>query len=405
MGVSLTAKPHSVVRGGKGLTMNRFKRNLYSVEAIVFRNRHHRYITSDDGTLFYGQYRTKILPQDLPEWYVYGRYYKRFGYLSTKGITDLLYVPCKVTNHFLKDDALYISYSGKIMKNPEPPKSNIYHFAYIGYDETVWGSEIISTLKGARLYSGYDISGIIEQIKEKKAWLINEYPDEFGPDRWEFDVDECFSQPLENRIPPKLFAISLDDHFRPSFSSFPKRYYGTLQQIQAVVEALNYDKHKGTVDAFHRYMNGECDVTHIIAYKELRLLEPVTHIKDAYLYLIDRTWDFKNVWGSTYKMQVHSAHMNAVLIIDGDRYIRCICPDMEGLSYSSEVDNYTTWHPINSFWGHPGILAYKETERPKVICNLYLPEREYDDVKQAVAELNTADPILDVVCEDIFGDG
>ena len=64
---------------------------------------------------------------------------------------------------------------------------------YTGYKERVWSNAIISTLKGARRYSDYDITGIIQQIKEKKDWLISRYPDEFGPHRWRFDIDECFA--------------------------------------------------------------------------------------------------------------------------------------------------------------------------------------------------------------------
>ena len=38
---------------------------------------------------------TKIKAKDLPEWYVHGRFYKRFGYLSSKGVVDLHYIPNK----------------------------------------------------------------------------------------------------------------------------------------------------------------------------------------------------------------------------------------------------------------------------------------------------------------------
>jgi hypothetical protein len=151
-----------------------------------------RYIESADGTLFSGRYKTKILPQDLPDWYIYGRYYKCWGYLSTKGITDLLYIPNKFSNHFLKDDCLYVAYGGKI--KAEAPKDNSYYEQYSGFDERVWGNEIISILKGAQRYSAYDISGFIQQLKDKKDWLVREYPYEFGPDKWNFDVEKCFAE-------------------------------------------------------------------------------------------------------------------------------------------------------------------------------------------------------------------
>ena len=89
---------------------NRFKNTLYTIEDIKFIDGQHSYVRNDDGTLFSGPYRTKIKPEDLPEWYMYGRYYKRFGYMSTKGITDMVYIPSRYSNHYLKDDCLLISY-------------------------------------------------------------------------------------------------------------------------------------------------------------------------------------------------------------------------------------------------------------------------------------------------------
>lgn len=171
---------------------NRFKNTLYTIEDLKFLNRRWQYVRNEDGTLFSGPYRTKIKPEDLPVWYVYGRYYKRFGYMSTKGITDLLYIPNRFSKHYLKDDCLLISYGGKIREAVIPEGGTISE-RYAGWDERVWGSEIVTILKGARTYSDYDIEPFIEKLKWKKEWLQKEYPDEFGPDRWNIDVDQMFS--------------------------------------------------------------------------------------------------------------------------------------------------------------------------------------------------------------------
>ena len=102
-----------------------------------------------------------------------------------------MYIPNKFSNHFLKDDFLYIAYSGKI-KEAESSSSIFLHSKCSGFDEIVWGKEIIRILKGVQLYSSFDISGIVQQLKEKRKWLIREYPNEFGKDKWEFDVDIYF---------------------------------------------------------------------------------------------------------------------------------------------------------------------------------------------------------------------
>jgi len=172
---------------------NRFRNTLYTIQDLKIRDGHLRYVQNEDGTLFSGVYKTKIKPEDLPEWYLYGRYYKRFGYMSTKGITDLLYIPNRFSNHFLKDDYLLISYTGTI-REVENPSGKLIMERYEGWDERVWGSEIITILKGARKYSGYDIRPIITKLKWKKGWLQSKYPEEFGPEKWNVDVDRLFAE-------------------------------------------------------------------------------------------------------------------------------------------------------------------------------------------------------------------
>ena len=103
--------------------MTRFKNNLYTIERRVWKNHELCLIQNEDFTLFSGHHKTKIVEEDLPEWYVFGRYYKMWGFLSTKGITDLRYIPNMWVNHFLKDDCLLISYGGKIEEKAEDKKT------------------------------------------------------------------------------------------------------------------------------------------------------------------------------------------------------------------------------------------------------------------------------------------
>ena len=158
--------------------MKRIRSNLYTCTANK-----NGYLYAKD------KYPTKIKPSDLPEWFVYGRYYKFNGYMCSKGVVDLKYVPSKNTNHFLKDDYLMVSYSEKI--TPIPNSEAAYE-KYCGYDERIYGASILPFLKAARKYSGYDISGIIKQLEEKTVWLSKEYPSEFGD--FKFDAAEYFAE-------------------------------------------------------------------------------------------------------------------------------------------------------------------------------------------------------------------
>ena len=182
-----------MIKGEFCMAKKKFNSHLYFAEKMVWRDHQRWYIKPEDGTLYSGCYPTKIKPEDLPDWYIFGRYYKRWGYMSTKGIADLLYCPSKFSNHFLKDDCLYISYKDKISENPDV---NDWE-RYIGWDERVWGSEIIDILKGAQQFSNYDIASFIEQLKEKVEWLKKEYPEEFLVRNWHYDVEKDFAVPLK----------------------------------------------------------------------------------------------------------------------------------------------------------------------------------------------------------------
>ena len=149
--------------------VSRFKNTLYQSQRIVNRNHRLMRIKNEDGTLFSGCYKTKILAEDLPEWYIEGQFYKCHGYLSVKGITDLIYLLNMFMNHFLADDFLLIAYGGEITENSDDEKMNKLD-KFQGYDRMVWGGEIRRVMKGVRQYSNYDISNLIEQIKAKQWW-------------------------------------------------------------------------------------------------------------------------------------------------------------------------------------------------------------------------------------------
>ena len=134
---------------------------------------HYKKTDPDGYLLSQGRYRTKIRPEDLPEWYVYGYFYKRHGYLSAKGIKYLVYRPQKHWNHMLKDDFLFISYDLPITHTDYSLDS------FKGYDELIYGGIIIQFLLAAEKYSGYDISGIKAQIEDKRLWFKENYPEDY----------------------------------------------------------------------------------------------------------------------------------------------------------------------------------------------------------------------------------
>lgn len=168
---------------------SRFIKNIYFVEKIAKVNEQIQYIKSNDDTLFSGWHKTKIKANDLPEWYIFGRFYNCHGYMSTKGIQDMIYVPNLYSDNFLKEDFLFISYSGQIEKVSD---STPAWERYKGYDEYVTGSYIISILRGARAYSDYDITEIKEQMRQHRQYLCSIFPEQAEKKGWYRPIDDFF---------------------------------------------------------------------------------------------------------------------------------------------------------------------------------------------------------------------
>ena len=120
------------------------------------------------GFLFaQGKYRTKILPADLPEYFVYGYIYKRHGYISAKDIKHILYIPnYTLENHLHKYDMLYISYESKI----EPYQTEMEFTLYKGYDHVMDGSLIVEFVNAVEKYSDCSVCDIKQELKRKQAW-------------------------------------------------------------------------------------------------------------------------------------------------------------------------------------------------------------------------------------------
>lgn len=148
--------------------MKKFNSVSYYDEKYVFKNRKYIKVKSTDGYLFTKDgYRTKIKPEDLPEWYVYGYFHKCYCYLSAKGVVDIAYYP-NYNNHIHKDDVVLISYNKKI-------KRAKYAIYCDGFDEFVDYDE--KYILAVEKYSGLDLSDIKKAALEKEKWYYENYGD------------------------------------------------------------------------------------------------------------------------------------------------------------------------------------------------------------------------------------
>ena len=100
--------------------------------------------------------------------------FKVFGFLSTKGIKDIVYKPNYRINHMHKDDFLYISYNSPITCTI----NQLGFETYQDYDVLLWGWSIVTFIKAVRKAQSYDIEPIAEEVKRKEQFFVEKYPEE-----------------------------------------------------------------------------------------------------------------------------------------------------------------------------------------------------------------------------------
>lgn len=167
----------------------RFKARIYFIDKLKKVDNSVKSVENKDGTLYSGWYKTKIRAEELPDWYIFGTYYKRRGFMSAKGIIDMVYCPSKYSDDFLKDDILLVSYKDKIELREHV--ASIYD-AYVNYDEVVSGVNIIKIIRAAREYSDYDIGDLISDLQAQKDWLTATFPRKAKKEGWDKPAEDMF---------------------------------------------------------------------------------------------------------------------------------------------------------------------------------------------------------------------
>lgn len=123
------------------------------------------------------KYPTKITPEDLPKWFVKGRYYKNYGFLSAKGVVDMVYKPNMWINHMFRDDSLYISFN-KPIREVDVEVFGRMRKDYEDYDYVIEGTYAIDFVAAVKKYSDFDTTAIEGAIIEKAAYFIEKFPEE-----------------------------------------------------------------------------------------------------------------------------------------------------------------------------------------------------------------------------------
>ncbi len=95
----------------------------------------------------------------------------------------------------------------------------------------------------------------------------------------------------------QYYAIQLEDYTLPSYLPFPKTYYGTLEQIDALIRCLDANpataiRFASTICAFEHFKKGQLDAMHTISCQAVQLLTPVQFIHETMIVEENAQWYF-----------------------------------------------------------------------------------------------------------------
>ena len=206
-----------------------------------------------------------------------------------------------------------------------------------------------------------------------------------------------------------FYGVRLNNYFSPSVCSNQKMYFGTLDNISVFTESLGKSEQSHMIrDAFQRYISGETEATHNVAYMRQKLIEDVELIVEGSVKLGPTAWEFLNVWYHPQYMEIDSTVVKTALIKCENRYLRVIKASVRGLRTCADINRVKEeWiELLDGFWGHPGILSSTKDGETYMVCsNLYIKEKEYATKEEALAKFYADEVCLDCLCEDVFGNG
>ena len=196
----------------------------------------------------------------------------------------------------------------------------------------------------------------------------------------------------------------MDDWSLPGFVSGGKSYYGTLEQIGELIMSIKEDE-RYKDDFFHlktayeRFVAGEQDVTHYVAYNEVPFLVSANVLGKAESVFKDHQWDHLNTWDCIYEMKCDRAESQHIWLSCQGAYIRCIQTNFANLFYDEE-------YRVKYSWGFPHQI---EVEENIVSSRLFVVEKEFENEAAAMLDQAAFQTSPDVnfteVMKDVFGSG
>ena len=207
----------------------------------------------------------------------------------------------------------------------------------------------------------------------------------------------------------KYYRLLLDDYSAPSFTSFDKDYYGTLDQLHNFFNALKTDedvarRHAYLLSVYDQYIAGKKTISHQVAYREVPFIVPAKILGEEKLTRLHHTWDHLNTWQCTYHMKCDRIESSHLWISCYGKYTRCIQASFTNLFYDGFGNNYKRF--AGNAWGFPHQIEY---EGINTYSRLFVEEKVFKNKAEALNDrinfMYTPDPIYTGILNDIFADG
>lgn len=206
----------------------------------------------------------------------------------------------------------------------------------------------------------------------------------------------------------QIYRIPLDDYSCPGFVSAMKVYYGTLKDLSGFMAAIRNDGQfadglSELTTCFDRFLQGEKNITYVVAFKEQPFLKRAKRLGEATSEYKDLEWEHINTWGCPYFMRCDEVKCSHLWLSCTGAYTRAIKAEFINLQYKNTIGNYT--RPI-MHWGFPHQI---ETEGNKTYSSLFGVEKTFESKTEALNDMENFNrddkPDFSVLMEDIFGDG
>lgn len=210
-------------------------------------------------------------------------------------------------------------------------------------------------------------------------------------------------------IKKQLYRLQLDDYSAASFTSFSKDYFGTLDDIANFISSIREDEYfaksyTSLFETYEKYIFGDRQVTHNVAYQEVRFLTRVKRLGSAVSYLKSHKWEHLNTWRWPYYMCCSKAESIHLWLSYGGEYARVVQSCFYDLKYGTDAEEYSSFGGMR--WGYPHQIEEAEN---RTFSRLFVIEKTFENKAEVLKDMqsfqSTPDPIFDRVIDDIFGDG